>query len=71
VLNPDDNDYYYYRLVNEEKGYHKFSETLEEHEDTSDDERWMNGIPKDDEETDGDGESDDDDDDDDDDNDDW
>ena len=73
VLNPDDNDYYYYRLVNEEKGYHKFSETLEEHEDTSDDERWMNGIPKDDEETDGDGdgESDDDDDDDDDNDDDW
>lgn len=52
ILNPDDNDYYYYRLVNEDEGRHKFSETLEEHEDTSDDEEWMHGIPEDTEESD-------------------
>ena len=54
MLYPDDNDYYYYRLVNEDEGRHKFSETLEEHEDTSDDEKWMHGLPKEDEEDDSD-----------------
>lgn len=33
ALNPDDTTYLYYRVVNEEKGEHAFSETYEEHED--------------------------------------
>lgn len=37
VLHPKDTDYYYYRLIDEEKGNHRFSRSFEEHENNEGD----------------------------------
>lgn len=63
VLHPKDTDYYYYRLIDEEKGNHRFSRSFEEHENNEgDDISEMTTEEQNEDSDDGDGDDDDDDD---------